>query len=70
MHPGWLRCSSVEYGQYAPSSRLAIRAPGRSRCDAGFHRGLLERFQNRADDRFREVLRDALDGVRPLPEEG
>src|SRR4051795_12078265 len=27
MHPGWLRCSSVTYRQYAPSSRLAIRAP-------------------------------------------
>ncbi len=36
MHPGWRRCSSVEYGQYARSSRLASRAPGRSRCNAGF----------------------------------
>jgi len=27
MHPGWLRCSSVTYQQYAPSSRLASRAP-------------------------------------------
>src|SRR5260221_13094844 len=27
IHPGWLRCSSVTYLQYAPSSRLAIRAP-------------------------------------------
>src|SRR5450631_2379127 len=27
MHPGWLRCSSVTYQQYAPSSRLACRAP-------------------------------------------
>ena len=44
MHPGWPRCSSVEYGQYAPSSRLAIQAPGRSRCDAGFHHGLLARI--------------------------
>src|SRR5450432_228398 len=26
-HPGWLRCSSVTYQQYAPSSRLASRAP-------------------------------------------
>src|SRR5882724_12113829 len=27
LSPGWLRCSSVTYLQYAPSSRLAIRAP-------------------------------------------
>jgi len=27
MHPAWLRCSSVTYRQYAPSSRLASRAP-------------------------------------------
>jgi len=27
MHRGWLRCSSVTYPQYAPSSRLASRAP-------------------------------------------
>jgi O-methyltransferase domain len=26
-HPGWLRCSSVTYQQYAPSSRLSSRAP-------------------------------------------
>src|SRR5258705_6137418 len=30
---GWLRCSSVTYSRYAPSSRLAIRAPRRPRCD-------------------------------------
>ena len=35
------RCSSVSYGQYAPSSRLVRRAPRRPRCDAGFHHGLL-----------------------------
>ena len=35
------RCSSVAYGQYAPSSRLVRRAPHRSRCYAGFHHGLL-----------------------------
>ena len=34
-------CLSVAYAQYAPSSRLASRAPDRSRCDAGFHHGLL-----------------------------
>ena len=38
--PAELRCSSVEYGQYAPSSRLVSRAPRPSRCDAGFHHGL------------------------------
>ena len=26
-HPGWRRCSSLEYSRYARSSRLAIRAP-------------------------------------------
>ena len=26
-HPAWLRCSSVTYAQYAPSSCLASRAP-------------------------------------------
>ena len=26
-HPGWRRCSSLTYAQYARSSRLAIRAP-------------------------------------------
>ena len=41
MHPGRQRCSSLTYGRYARSSRLASRAPHRSRCDAGFHHGLL-----------------------------
>ena len=27
LSPGWLRCSSVTYQRYAPSSRLAVRAP-------------------------------------------
>src|SRR6478736_3687952 len=34
-HPGWLRCSSVTYRQYAPSSRLeggAPRRPGASKA--------------------------------------
>ena len=35
----------VEYGQYAPSSRLVLAVRGiattASRCDAGFHHGLL-----------------------------
>ena len=39
--PPGLRCLLVAYAQYAPSSRLASRAPDRSRCDAGFHHGLL-----------------------------
>ena len=39
--PRGRRCSSVEYAQYASSSRLATRAPRRSRCDAGFHHGLV-----------------------------
>ena len=29
MHPAWLRCSSVAYTRYAPSSRLARQAPRR-----------------------------------------
>ena len=39
--PRGLPCSSVEYVQYAPSSRLATRAPRRSRCHAAFRHGLL-----------------------------
>ncbi len=39
--PVELRCSSVEYVQYAPSSRLVSQAPRRSRCYTGFHHGLL-----------------------------
>ena len=45
--PHGRRCSSVEYAQYAPSSRLATRAPRRSRCHAAFHHGLLD-GRNRA----------------------
>ena len=36
------RCSSVTNAQFAPSSRLARHAQRRSRCNAGFHHGLLE----------------------------
>ncbi len=37
MHPGWLRCSSVTYSvEYAPSSRLASRAPRHPRYVAVF----------------------------------
>src|SRR5256885_1657987 len=35
MHPGWRRCSSLKYSRYSWSSRLAIRAPHRSRCNDG-----------------------------------
>ncbi len=42
IHHTWLRCSSVAYAQYASSSRLAPRAPRPSRCNAGFHHGLLD----------------------------
>ena len=41
MHPARLRCSSVAYARYAPSSRLAARAPRRSPCNAGLRHGLL-----------------------------
>jgi hypothetical protein len=34
MHPAWLRCSSHAYSRYAHASRLASRAPRRSRCRA------------------------------------
>ena len=48
--PRGLRCSSVEYAQYAPSWRLATRAPRRSRCHAGFHHGLLAALSGRSAD--------------------
>jgi outer membrane protein len=35
MHPASLRCSSLKNSPYSRSSRLAIRAPRPSRCDAG-----------------------------------
>ena len=35
MHPARRRCSSLKYSRYSRSSRLAGRAPRRSRCDAG-----------------------------------
>ena len=38
---GPLNNKGVTYAQYAPSSRLVSPAPDRSRCDAGFHHGLL-----------------------------
>ena len=43
MHPAWLRCSSLAYSRYAPSSRLAMRAPRRPRCTRQFATGPLER---------------------------
>ena len=45
--PPELRCSSVTYWEYAPSSRLVSRAPRRSRCYAGFYHRLLSLWQNR-----------------------
>ena len=41
LHPGGLRCDSVTYSRYAPSSRLVRRAQERSRCSRDFHHGLL-----------------------------
>ena len=38
--PPGQRCASVTYAQYAPSSRLATRAPRHARCYARFHHGL------------------------------
>ena len=37
-HPGWRRCASLKYAQYARSSRLATRAPrsGTLETDLGF----------------------------------
>ena len=43
--PPGLRCSSVEYAQYASSSRLATRPPRRFRYYAAFHNGLLGRYR-------------------------
>ena len=41
LHPTCLRSSSVKYCRYSPSSRLGSRAHRCSRCNAGFHHGLL-----------------------------
>ena len=43
LHPGGLRCDSVTYSRYAPSSRLVRRAQERSRCSRDFHHGLLRK---------------------------
>ena len=45
LHPGGLRCDSVTYSRYAPSSRLVRRAQERSRCSRDFRHGLLS-FQD------------------------
>ena len=42
LHPGGLRCDSVTYSRYAPSSRLVRRAQDRSRCSRDFRHGLLK----------------------------
>ena len=43
MHPVPRRCSSVTYSRYAPSSRLAGRAPRRPRCLTVFMKRTTER---------------------------
>ena len=51
--------SGVEYGQYAPSSRLVRAVRGivttPSRCDAGFHHGLLGHHLGRGQFSFGEL---------------
>jgi hypothetical protein len=37
LEPRTLRCSSVEYSRYSPSSRLDCGAPSRPRVDAVIH---------------------------------
>ena len=46
LHPGGLRCDSVTYSRYAPSSRLVRRAQERSRCSRDFHHGLIVSWIN------------------------
>src|SRR6478752_1585396 len=65
-HPGWLRCSSVTYRQYAPSSRLeggAPRRPGASKAG---------RLEGRALDRRAPRPRSSTDVGAPwlLPTRG
>ena len=48
LHPGGLRCDSVTYSRYAPSSRLVRRAQERSRCSRDFHHGLIHAATRRA----------------------
>ena len=64
LHPGWLRCSSVKYQQYAPSSRLASRAPrSRSSTDSTIRGPSARSNLVRALTRF---LRNACSGrLRP-----
>ena len=51
-----VRCDSVTYSRYAPSSRLVRRAQERSRCSRDFHHGLLS-------NRLLGWLRQGLYGV-------
>ena len=48
LHPGGLRCDSVTYSRYAPSSRLVRRVQERSRCSRDFHHGLLTAYTTAA----------------------
>jgi len=67
MHLVWLRCSSVEYWEYSPSSRLPSRAPQVSKLADLFLPGPLLRtlqisFDNdhlRVSIRFRDASRSA-----------
>ena len=49
MHPAGLRCSSLAYSRYARSSRLAGRAPRRSRLASLFRSGSLARTLDRSN---------------------
>ncbi len=51
--PPGQRSSSVTYAQYAPSSRLATRAPRHARCYARFHHGLLTDRLNPSDPKHK-----------------
>ena len=65
LNPTDLRCSSVEYCRYSPSSRLVRRAQRRSRCDAGLSPrtarsglpGLREGARHRTAFHVRSVIR-------------
>ena len=59
LHPGWLRCFSVEYCRYAPSARLTRRAHHRSQWDAGPSRRTAGRPRRTAADRRDPIDRTA-----------
>ena len=70
-HPASLRCSSVEYSRYSPSSRLAIRAPRPEYLSPNFGSGTLAARRQplfRAPDDCRQASRrGALGSVRLEP---